>query len=170
MKSLLKIIFVSSLIFQGTNGYSQAVLGLSGGFGVGSLTHKFTQHGQPANFTYIAPGVNLSAELLYGQVYMEMALSLLFSPFKETLGNKIVDRTGYASNLVMDFSAFGIGYLHPVNEQLSVGSAITFHVSGPVLKPKDENDIEKLRFGGHYGLIGVGLTPRICFIFPSPIS
>jgi hypothetical protein len=142
-------------------GYSQAVLGISGGLGVGSLKQKFTQHNQPANLIFTAPGANISAELLYGQVYMEMSFSLLFAPFKETLGKSDVDRTDLAINLGLDFTAIGFGYLHPVNEQLSVGGALGFHVAGLTLKPKDENDVEKLRLGGNYGLIGLGITPRV---------
>ena len=170
MKSLIKIIVVSSLIFQGTTGYSQAVLGISGGLGVGSMTQKFTQHGQPLNFTFTAPGANISAELLYGRVYMEMSFSLLFAPFKETLGNKDVDKSDLAINVAIDFSALNIGYLHPVNEKLSVGGALGFHVAAPFLKPNDENDVEKLRLGGHYGLIGLGITPRLRYSLSEKVN
>ena len=144
----------------GTTGYSQAYFGISGGLGAGNLTHKFTQNDQPANFSFTAPGANLSFELLVGQAYLDISLALLFAPFKETLGNKNVDKTGYSANLAMDFQAVSLGYLHPLNDQLSVGGAIGFHVSAPTLKPTDENDTEKLRFGGNYGLIGLGITPR----------
>ena len=170
MKSFIKIIFVFSLIFQGTTGYSQAVLGISGGLGVGSLTQKFTQHGQPANLTFTAPGANILAELLYGQVYMEMSFSLLFAPIKETLGNVAVDKSDLAINLGLDYTAIGFGYLHPVNDQLSVGGAIGFHVSGFCLKPKDEDNVEKLRLGGHYGLIGLGLTPRLRYSLSEKVN
>jgi len=170
MKTLLKILCVCSLLSLGTTGYSQAVLGISGGLGVGSLSQKFTQHGQPANLTFTAPGANISAELLYGRGYMEMSFSLLFAPFKETLGNVAVDKSDLAINLGLDFTAIGFGYLHPINERLSVGGALGFHVSGLCLKPKDEDDVEKLRLGGHYGLIGIGLTPRLRYSLSEKVN
>ena len=156
MASLLAL-FLSA----GTRGYAQTYVGISGGLGVGNLTQKFTQYDQPANFSFTSPAANLSLELLFDQVYFEMSFNLLFAPFQETIGNDDVNKTDYATNLAIDFSALNIGYLHPVNDRLSIGGAIGFHVAAPYLSPKDENDYEKLRFGGNYGLIGLGVTPRV---------
>jgi len=154
-------VYLALFLSIGTTVYPQAVVGISGGLGVGNLTHKFTQYGEPANFSFSAPGANMSLELMYGQVYMDMSLAVLFAPFKETLGNTNIDRTGYSMNLGWDFSAVSFGYLHPFNDRLSAGGALGFHVSAPTLTPSDESDYEKLAFGGNYGLIGLGIIPRV---------
>ena len=160
-KTVIGFICLASFVAIGTTAYAQEVVGISGGLGAGSLTHQFTQDNRPANFTFSAPGANVALELMYGRVYFDMSFAALFAPFKETLGNNNIDKTGYSMNMALDFSAFSIGYLHPVSERLSMGGGLGFHVSGMTLRPSDESDIEKLRFGGNYGLIGLGLMPRV---------
>jgi len=160
-KHLFCFVCLALLLSYGIKGYSQAVIGISSGLGVGNLTQKFMQFDQTANFSFTAPGANFALELMYGQVYMDMSLAILFAPFKETLGGAGIDRTGYRMNMAWDFPAFTLGYLHPLNERLSIGGGIGFHVSAPVLMPSDESDYEKIRFGGNYGLIGLGLMPRL---------
>ena len=164
--------FVCCALFLSTGkiAYSQAVVGISGGLGAGSLTHQFTRDNRLANFTFTAPGASLALELMYGQVYMDMSFAALFAPFRETLGNKDIDRTGYSMNMALDFTAFSFGYLYPVSDRLSMGGGVGFHVSGMTLKPSDESDVEKLRFGGNYGLIGVGLMPRVRYAVSDPVK
>jgi len=149
-------LFVST----GTRCYSQYLAGISGGLGVGNLTHKFTQYGEPANFSFSAPGATMSLEFLYNRLFFDLTFDMLFAPFKETLGGQSIDRSGYKTNLAIDFSV-NVGYLFPVSERLSIGSGLGFHVSSPIVEPRNESDYEKVRFGGSYGLIGLDLSPRI---------
>jgi hypothetical protein len=148
-------------LLPGTRCYSQYLAGISGGLGVGNLTHRFTQYGETADFSFSAPGATVSLECVYNRVFFDMMFDMLFAPFEETLGGYKIDRTGgYKTNLAMDFSV-NIGYLFPVNERLSVGSGLGFHVSSPILSPRNESDYEKVAFGGSYGLIGLALSPRV---------
>ena len=170
MSKTKHLVCLALFLAIGTRGYAQAVVGISGGLGVGNLTQKFTQFDRPADFSFTAPGANFALELMYGKVYMDMSLAVLFAPFKETLGGVGIDRTGYRMNTAWDFPAFTLGYLYPVNERLSIGGGIGFHVSAPVLMPSDESDDEKLRFGGNYGLIGLGLMPRLRYALSDAVK
>ena len=156
-----RLFFGCAVLFlsAGTVAYPQAFVGVSGGLGVGNVTHKFTMNDKPANLSFSAPGANLALELLVGQVYMDMSFAMLFAPFKETIGNNAIDKSGYSANYALDFTALSIGYLHPLSEKLSVGGGLGFHVSGLTLTPKD-NTGDKIHIGGNYGLIGLGLNPR----------
>lgn len=149
------------MIFSDPVARAQAVLGISAGSGTGTVTHSFTQSGEPLNLSYKGPGIFLSGELSWDRVYFDMSLSMLLTSDNVKLGDDKSDISGYSSDMALDFNAFGIGYLYPFNEKFGAGGALGFHVSSIILKPEDTGDISKLRLGGYYGLIGLNLMPRL---------
>jgi len=141
----------------------QTLLGLSLGAGYGGLKEDFNQGGSAATLLYSGPAVNIEAELIFGDLYANMALGLIVMP-AVTLAGAVVDTTGYETNLGFDFTALGLGYQVKLSERLKAGAAIGFHVSGPSMTPPGE-DSTKVGFGGYYGLIGVDLIPRVRYSF-----
>jgi hypothetical protein len=147
---------------------SQAGAGLNLGGGYGSITHKFIRTGEKLSFIYPSPGLYLSGELDYRHFLMDMSLALLISSGSATLGSSPVDLTGYKGSLGMDFMVGG-GYLYPVSDKLQAGGIVGFHVSSFTITPADETDTGKLRFGGNYGLIGIGLEPRLRYVLSEKV-
>ena len=156
--------------FISSNGYSQAVLGISAGAGAGNLSQRFTQSGNAVTFSYFAPGAYISGELSWKRVYFDMSLALLFASNNAMLGNETVDLSDYSTKLALDFNAFGIGYLYPLNDKFEAGGALGFHVAAPTFTPEDLNDMSKLRFGGYYGLIGFNVVPRIRYAISNSVK
>lgn len=149
------------MLFICNRALSQAVLGISAGAGWGNVTHSFTQSGEHLRLSYPGPGAYFAGELSWDRVYFDLSLSMLFSSTNLKLGEASPDLADYTSKLALDFNAFGIGYLFPLNEKLEAGTALGFHVSSIILTPEDLNDMSKLRLGGNYGLIGLDLVPRL---------
>lgn len=155
LASLLALFLLSS------NLKAQVVLGLSAGAGVGSMKHNFSQNGAATPLSFVAPGAYFSAELLWDNFYMDMSLALLMAPSEIKLGSDSPDLSDYTSRLGIDFNAIGFGYLHPLQEKLSAGGALGFHVSSLTFTPENTDDVSLFRIGGYYGSIGLDLTPRI---------
>src|SRR5512138_302120 len=95
---------------------AQGILGISLGGGFGSLTEDFTQGGTAKSLVYAGPGGYIDAELDFGRWYMDMGLSV-FSSSNVTLGGVKQDTTGYETNLGIDFTAIGVGYLYPITDK-----------------------------------------------------
>jgi hypothetical protein len=90
-----------------------------------------------------------------------MSIALLMAPSEIKLGSATPDLSDYTTRLGIDFNAFGIGYLHPLQEKIGAGGALGFHVSALTFTPENTDDVTLLRFGGYYGLIGLDLVPRV---------
>ena len=155
------LILIASFSLVASNLNSQAVLGLSAGAGAGSLKHNFTQNGAATPLFFVAPAAYFSAELAWGNIYLDMSLALLLPPSEIELGSSTADLSEYSTRLGMDFNAIGIGYLVPLNEKIGAGGALGFHVSALTFTPENTDDVSLLRFGGYYGLIGLDVVPRI---------
>jgi len=140
---------------------AQAVLGLSVGGGIGTIHQNFTENTIKTPVSFVAPGPYLAAELSWDRIYFDMSLAIMLAPDRVRLGDQKADLSGYPTKIGIDFNAFGIGYLHPVDEKFSAGAALGFHVSALTFTPEDETDLSLLRFGGYYGLIGLDLVPRL---------
>jgi hypothetical protein len=157
----LKALALTALLGGGSLS-AQAICGLSVGGGYGGLREDFADQaagGASKALAYSGPAAYLGAELDWGRLYMDMGLSVILSP-KVSLGGTAVDTTGYEMNLGLDFTALGLGYLHPLSDRLSLGGALGFHVTAPQMTPPGE-DTAKLGLGGYYGLIGLSIAPRL---------
>ncbi|MEZ5071964.1 MAG: hypothetical protein R2751_13635 [Bacteroidales bacterium] len=161
LRSFVRILFLFFLCISLTAGLNaQATAGFSAGAGVGYLKHNFTQGGVETPLHFVAPAPYIAAELLWGNMYLDLSLGLLLAPSEVDFGSDPTDLTGYVSRLGFDFNAIGIGYLHPVNEKLGAGGALGFHVSSVTFTPEDTEDVSIFRIGGNYGAIGLDLVPR----------
>lgn len=156
--SLLSILLI---LFISRQALPQAKLGISAGAGMGNVSHSFTQSGEKIALSYPGPGTYFACELSWDRVYFDLSLAILFSTKNLKLGETTPDISDYNADLALDFNAFGIGYLFPLNEKLGAGGALGFHVSSIILTPDDLNDISKLRLGGNYGVIGLNIVPRL---------
>jgi hypothetical protein len=125
------------------------------------MKQNFTQDGATTPLSFVAPAPYISAELAWGNLYFDMSIALLMAPSEIKLGSTTPDLSDYTSRLGIDFNAFGIGYLHPLQEKISAGGALGFHVSTLTFTPENTDDVSLLRFGGYYGIIGLDLVPRV---------
>jgi hypothetical protein len=169
---LMKILIVTVLIvlFAENRAFSQAVLGLSAGAGIGKVSHSFTQFGDKQSLSFPGPGMYISGELSWEKLYFDMSLALLFNTGNVKLGETTPDLSGYTSVYALDFNAFGIGYKFPLNDKIEAGSALGFHVSSMYLNPEDQDDVTKLRLGGYYGIIGLDIIPRLRYSFSNSLK
>ncbi len=149
--------------------FGQTIAGVSAGTGMGIVKHNFTYSGEQSELSYTAPGVIVEGELAWGNWYINMALSMLFSPFSATLGDDEVNLENYSLNMALDFTAIGIGYMYPVSDKITIGGAAGFHVSSISLSPPtDDSDLITLE--GYYGLIGFSFVPRLRYLLNDKIA
>jgi hypothetical protein len=166
-RNLLLVLVI--FLFSGQSLFSQVDFGVTLGGGYGKISHQFIQSGNRISFSYPAPALYVSGEMGIKRLYLDMSLAVLLASSNPTLGNSKVDLTGYKSNYGMDFT-LGIGYLFPLAKKLEAGGEFGFHVSSFTITPSDPNDINKLRFGGYYGIVGVGAEPRIRYTMNKKIK
>lgn len=151
---LLMVIFLPLFSENGTEA------GFSLGTGIGQIRHDFKDSGVDKTLVYTAPAVYLDGEFAGENVYLNIALSVLFLPINVSMGGDAVNLENYSMNSAADMTLIGIGYRYPLNDKMELGASLGFHMSMISLVPPNE-DTTMLTLDGYYGLIGLSVTPRI---------